>query len=180
MRHRDLISLFLKIGATGFGGVMPMLALVQEQVVERKKWLSAEEFANGLALAQILPGPIVVDTVAYVGYRLKGWLGAVAATVSFILPSFLLMLVFSIAYLRYGHVPNLAGAFKGIGAAVVALVLVAGYRMGKTAIKSAPSALLAAAGFAAVLWCKVDVALLVIAAGLIGVLVFRGKDGGSP
>lgn len=102
----ELAAVFVKVGATGFGGAMPMLAMIQEELVERRRWVSPEEFSEEVMVGQILPGPVVVDVTTQVGYRLRGWPGAVVSVISFILPSFVLMLALTILYLRYGEMPQ--------------------------------------------------------------------------
>jgi chromate transporter len=171
----DLARVFLKVGATGFGGAMPMLAMVQGEVVERRRWVSQEEFGEAAMLGQILPGPVAVDAVVYLGYHLRGWPGAIISFVAFILPSFLLMLGLTLLYLSYGQMPQLAGALKGLGAAVVALIATAAYRMGKPALKDWRSAALLVAALLALVILQANVVLVVLLAGLAGLLLYRGQ-----
>jgi chromate transporter len=131
-----IFRLFLLLGSIGFGGPMPMLALIHQEVVERRKWISGAQFAEGVTLGQSLPGPIAVDAVSYIGYRLSGWPGAFVATVAFILPSFLLMILLSLLYFRWGIGPRGEGVLRGIGFAVIGLILAASLRMGKTTVKN--------------------------------------------
>lgn len=173
MRTPELFSTFLKIGATGFGGQMPLIALIQEQVVERKGWLRPAEFSLGLTIGETLPGPIVVDLVAYIGYRLRGWRGAVVSTAGFILPAFLLMLVLSILYSRFGELPELSPAFKGVGAAVIALVISASYRMAGKTIKDWRGLLILGAAMGGRYFFQLDVVLILLGAGLLGLLLYR-------
>jgi len=176
----DLARVFIKVGATGFGGAMPMLAMIQGEVVERRRWVSQEEFGEAAMLGQILPGPVAVDAVVYLGYHLRGWPGAIISFVAFILPSFLLMIGLTALYLSYGQVPQLAGALKGLGAAVVALIAAAAYRMGKPALKDWRSAALLVAALLALLVLQASIVLVVFLAGLAGLLLFRGQATSSP
>ncbi len=169
----ELARVFFKVGATGFGGAMPMLAMIQNEVVERRRWVSQEEFGEAAMLGQILPGPVAVDAVVYLGYHLRGWPGAIVSFVAFILPSFLLMLGLTALYLSYGQVPQLAGALKGLGAAVVALIAAAAYRMGKPALRDWRSALLLVAAMLALLVFQANVLLVALLAGLAGLLLYR-------
>jgi len=130
-----IFRVFLLLGSIGFGGPMPMLALIHQEVVERRKWISGAQLAEGVTLGQTLPGPIAVDAVSYIGYRLSGWSGAVVATFAFILPSFLLMILLSLLYFHWGMSPKGEGILRGIGFAVIGLILAASLRMGKTTIK---------------------------------------------
>jgi chromate transporter len=169
----DLARVFLKIGATGFGGAMPVLALVQGEVVGKRHWVTQEEFGEAVMLGQILPGPIAVDAVTHIGHRLRGWPGAVVSAVSFILPSFLLMLGLTMLYLQFGQMPQLSGTLRGLGSAVVALILAAAYRMAKPAIKDWQSAVILVVAMLALLVPRANVVLIVALAGLAGLLLFR-------
>lgn len=168
-----MARLFFKVGATGFGGPVPMLALIQGEVVHKRRWFSQEEFDEAMMVGQMLPGPVVVDTVAYMSYRRKGWLGAVVCATSFILPSFLLMLMLTLLYLRYGESPQLSGVFKGIGSAVVAVVLTAAWRMGKPALKDPRSTALMVAAAGGLVLLQAPIPLLVLLAGAAGILLYR-------
>ena len=165
--------MLLKVGATGFGGAMPMLALVHTEYVEKRHWVGQEEFDEAVMVGQIMPGPIAVDAITHMGYRLRGWPGAIVSWFSFILPSFLLMLLLTLAYLGYGGIPQVAGIFKGLGAGVAAVIAAAAWRMGKPHLKNPKTALLMAAAMLALLLLKANVVLLVILAGLAGLLLFR-------
>jgi chromate transporter len=124
-------------------------------------------------VGQIMPGPIVVDAVTHLGYRLRGWSGAVTSVLSFILPSFLLMLALTLLYVRYGGVPQVSGIFKGLGAGVVAVIVAAAWRMGRPHLKDPRAAALMLGAMLALLLWQVNVVLLVILAGLAGVALFR-------
>jgi chromate transporter len=169
----QMAGVLLKVGATGFGGAMPMLALVHTEYVERRHWVSQEEFDEAVMVGQIMPGPIAVDAITHMGYRLRGWPGALVSVFTFILPSFLLMLALTLAYIRYGGVPQVAGIFKGLGAGVVAIIAAAAWRMGKPHLKNVKTAFLMVAALLALLLLKANVVLLVILAGLAGMALFR-------
>jgi len=169
----QLARALIKVGATGFGGAMPMLALVHMEYVEKRHWVSQEEFDEAVMVGQIMPGPVVVDAITHMGYRLKGWPGAIVSVFTFLLPSFLLMLVLTLAYLQYGGIPQVAGIFKGLGAAVAAVIAAAAWRMGKPHLKNPRTAFLMAAAMLALLLLQANVVLLVILAGLAGLLLFR-------
>jgi putative chromate ion transporter len=126
---------YLRVGATGFGGPMALIGLLQEQFVERRKAVGSAEFAEGVAIGQILPGPIAVDAAIYVGYRLRGWLGAMAGAVGLVLPPFVIMLILTPLYFRFGRVPEAQGFFAGIRPAVVAVIAAASWRLGKRGLK---------------------------------------------
>src|SRR5207245_10592411 len=91
---------FLRIGSTAFGGFMALISVVQNEIVERKKLLTHSEMVDGISLATILPGPVAVNVVAYVGYKLRGGMGALVSAVGVILPAFILIVALSAAYFR--------------------------------------------------------------------------------
>jgi len=169
----ELAKVMLKVGATGFGGAMPILALVHTEYIEKRRWVNQEEFDEAVMVGQIMPGPIALDAITHMGYRLRGWPGAIVSWFSFILPSFLLMLVLTLAYLRYGSIPQVAGIFKGLGAGVAAVIAAAAWRMGKPHLKNPKTAFLMAAALLALLLLQANVVLLVLLAGLTGLLLFR-------
>lgn len=168
-----LAGVLLKVGATGFGGAMPMLALVHTEYVQKRRWVSQEEFDEAVMVGQIMPGPIAVDAVTHMGYRLRGWPGAIVSIISFILPSFLLMAALTLLYMQYGTIPQVSGIFRGLGAAVVAIILAAAWRMGKPHLKDPRSAALMLGAMLALLLLQANVVLLVILAGLAGIALFR-------
>lgn len=175
VRLRELALTFLRIGATGFGGMPALLAMVQEQVVEHRKWVTPEEFSEATAVGQVLPGPIVVDAVAYIGHRLRGWAGAVVCVTCLIAPAFLLMLVLTPLYFHFGHVPRLGDAFRGIGAAVVALIVVACFRLAMSARHDVPSVAIAVAAFLLLTFFQADPILIVLISGAAGLLFCRSN-----
>ncbi len=169
----DLARVYLKVGATGFGGAMPMLAMIHTELVQKRRWVTQEEYDEAVMIGQILPGPIVVDAATYIGYRLRGWPGSIVSVVTFFLPSFLMMLALTLFYLQYGSAPQFGGIFRGIGAAVVALILSAAWRMGKPALKDVRSAALMAGALVGLLFFHMNVVLLVALAGAAGIALFR-------
>lgn len=175
----QLALVLAKVGATGFGGAMPMVALVHAEYVQKRRWVSQEEFDEAVMVGQIMPGPIAVDAVTHMGYRLRGWPGAFVSAISFILPSFLLMLALTLLYIQYGSIPQVAGIFKGLGAAVVAIIAAAAWRMGKPHLKDPRSAALMLGALFGLLLLQANVVLLVVLAGLAGVALFR-KPGDLP
>jgi len=165
-----LAARFLRIGATGFGGPMALMGLMQNLLVEKTGEVEADDLAEGIAIGQILPGPVAVDCATHLGYRLRGFIGALVSTGSLVLPAFLLMLVVTPLYLRYGKVPQVAGFFRGVGPAVVAVILAAAWRLGKKFIADY------GAGAIAVLACvstlfKLNPVFTILIAGGLGILV---------
>lgn len=162
---------FFKIGLVGFGGGVAVLALIRNVTVRKRRWLTDSEFVEAVALAQSLPGTSAGNTVTYIGVRLRGWRGAVAAMSGFILPSMLMMIVLAI---MYKHVRDLSGTqrfFHGLNGAVVALILVTAWRMGKNILTRRWQWLLAVLAFLAVAILNATVLEVVFAAGLIGIYI---------
>lgn len=168
VRLREIFLLFLKVGLTGFGGGMAIVALTERMVVKEKQWVTSEEFLHGLAFGQIL-GPFSLNTCTFVGYRLRGVAGGVLAAVGFLLPSFLIVSLLAWLYLRFQHLALLQKALAGTNPVVIALILAVVLDMGKKQINSANGWLLALSAFAATALLKLNVAL-VLAAGLIWAL----------
>jgi len=131
---RELAITFLRIGLTAYGGPA-IVARIREEAVRRKGWLTEGEFEESLAFCQTLPGPIAPQTAAHVGYRKAGLPGLFASHLAYILPAFLLMLGLSAAYVRFGEVPSVVAAFRGLGAVVVAVVAHAILSMAPSALK---------------------------------------------
>ena len=116
----DIARTFLCIGLTSFS--LAALGEAKDWMIRKRRWFSDEEYLQGLGLAQLMPGAPTVNLFSYLGFRLRGLPGAVAATVCFLIPSFLLMLLLSHLYLKYGEMPVISGLFRGLGALVVGLV----------------------------------------------------------
>jgi chromate transporter len=169
---KNLFLVFLKMGAFAFGGVYSMLSFFQRELVDRRRWLSEEEFDEGVALGQMTPGPPIVNTGIFVGYRLKGVRGAVTATAGQVLPGFLLVLALAFLYTKYKSMPLLEGALKGIGAAVVGLLGSVVLKMGRQIVDGWQPAAFATAGFLLLYFARANPILLIAASGLLGYLLY--------
>ncbi len=172
----EIFTLFLKVGLTGFGGGMAIVALTERMVVKEKQWVTPEEFLHGLAFGQIL-GPFSLNSCTFVGYRLRGVPGGLLAAVGFLLPSFLIVSLLAWLYLRFQHLALLQKALAGTNPVVIALILAVVLDMGKKQIKGRNDWILALAAFAAAALFKLNVAL-VLAAGLVwafGTAVYRRR-----
>ena len=126
---------FLKLGATAFGGYMSLVAIVQKQLVEVDKKLKEEDLLDGIFLTSVLPGPVAVNTIAYVGYHLRGIPGAVVTFAGIIIPSFLLVIFLSWLYFSYGNIPAVKNVFSGITPAITALIVTVAIGMTRKTIK---------------------------------------------
>lgn len=152
---------FLKLGATAFGGYMSLVAIVQKQLVEIDKKLKEEDILDGISLTSVLPGPVAVNTVAYIGYRLRGISGSIMAFLGIILPSFVLVILLSWLYFAYGNVPAVKNVFNGIMPAVTALIVTVAIGMSRKTIKSISQWII----------CAVAAILLVVVGGFAITLI---------
>jgi len=118
----DLLLYFLRLGATGFGGPIALVGHMQKDLVEERRWISRQDYLEGLALAQLMPGPLAAQLAIYLGWVKARVAGATLVAVAFVLPSWLMVLGLSWLYLRYGGLAWMQGAFYGIGAAVIAII----------------------------------------------------------
>ncbi len=119
---RAFLLYFLRLGTFGFGGPIALAGHMQQDLVEQRGWISAQEFKEGLALAQLAPGPLAAQLAMYLGWVRARRLGATLVALAFVGPSFLMVLVLSELYVRFGGLPWMAGLFYGIGAAVIAII----------------------------------------------------------
>jgi chromate transporter len=169
---------FLKLGSTAFGGFMALISMVQTNIVDRAKLMSSEDMLDGISLATILPGPVAVNVVAYVGFRLRGGLGALVCAFAVILPSFLLMVALTIAYLRWGEIPAVKGLFAGFIPAVTAIIINAGWNISRKAVNNVVTGLLALSAFIVLVGIGGFYSTLgiIIVAALIGFLFLRKQS----
>jgi chromate transporter len=131
---RDLLGYMLRLGATGFGGPIALVGYMQRDLVERRGWFTPQDYREGLALAQAAPGPLAAQLAIYLGWLRGGTLGATLAGIVFVAPSFLMVMVLSWLYVRYGGLGWMQGVFYGIGAAVIAIIARSAYKLAKTTI----------------------------------------------
>jgi chromate transporter len=117
-----LVRYFLRLGATGFGGPIALVGSMQRDLVEERRWFTSEEYREGLALAQLAPGPLAAQLAMYLGWARGGAGGAALVGLAFVLPSFVIVLALAAGYMRFGGLPWMQGAFYGIGAAVIAII----------------------------------------------------------
>ncbi len=139
----SLFWTFIKIGSTAFGGFMALISVVQNYVVERRRLLTHEEMLDGISLATILPGPIAFNVVAYVGYRLRGPMGALICTLAVTIPTFLFILVLSYGYFTWGEIPSVNKFFQGFIPAVTAIIASTVWNLGRKTLKGAPETIIA-------------------------------------
>ncbi len=182
MLYLQLFYTFFKIGLFGFGGGYAMLSLIQGEVVTRYGWLTAQEFTDIVAISQMTPGPIGINSATYVGYLATGsvW-GSVIATSAVVLPSFILMLTISRFFLKYQHNPVVVSIFAGLRPAVVGLLAAAALVLMTVDNFGSPSentyqfvisCVLFLLAFIATYRFKANPILLIIICGLVGLVVY--------
>lgn len=124
-----LTKYFLKLGSTGFGGPVALVGYMHKDLVENKKWISEDEYKQGLALAQLAPGPLAAQLGIYLGFVHYRLLGATLAGLAFVLPSFIMVVLLGIAYKLFGGLPWMNAVFYGVGAAVIGIIVMSAYKL---------------------------------------------------
>jgi chromate transporter len=130
----EFVGYFLWLGTVGFGGPIALAGHMQQDLVDDRDWVRKEDYLDGLALAQLAPGPLAAQLAIYLGYIRAGVFGATAVGMAFVLPSFLMVLALSAAYVRFGGLPWIEGMFYGIGAAVIAIIARSAFKLTKLTI----------------------------------------------
>ncbi|MGO4396072.1 chromate efflux transporter [Variovorax sp. M-6] len=159
---------WLKLGFISFGGPAGQIAIMHEDLVERRRWISERRFLHALNYCMLLPGPEAQQLATYIGWLMHRTWGGIVAGVLFVLPSLFILIGLSWVYMAYGNVPAIAGLFHGIKPAVTALVVHAAYRVGSRALKNAWLWSIAVAAFLAIFALQLPFPLIVLAAGVIG------------
>ncbi len=170
MKLRELAKSFLKIGLLGFGGGVGMLAILRTECVKKRQMISDDQLTTAIAIGQMLPGPFIPNYCEYIGYCLRGFTGAVVSGISLLLPSFVIMVVLSYLYFAFHTLPAINQIFKGIGAVMTAIILWAGYDMGKLLINSINRLLVFIFAFVLFL-AKFDPVLSVLFAGFLNLIL---------
>jgi chromate transporter len=159
---------WLKLGFISFGGPAGQIAIMHEELVVRRRWLSEKRFLHALNYCMVLPGPEAQQLATYIGWLMHKTRGGIVAGVLFVLPSLFLLIALSWIYIAYGQVAWVAGLFYGIKPAVTAIVIQAAHRIGSRALKNNLLLAIAAASFVAIFALNVPFPLIVLAAALIG------------
>ncbi len=131
---RDLVFYFLKLGTIGFGGPPALVSFMHRDLVEERKWISEEDYREGMALSQLAPGPLAAQLAIYLGYVDYKILGATVVGVAFVLPSFIMVLALGFFYVQFGGIPWMQAVFYGIGAAVIGIIAVGTYKLSKKSL----------------------------------------------
>lgn len=180
-----LFFTFFKIGLFTFGGGYAMIALLEEEFIQRRKWLDKDEFLDMAAIAESTPGPVAINSATYLGYKLAKVPGAATATVAVCLPSFLIIYAISLFFEQFTQLTVIASAFKGIQVCVIYLIFSAGVRMLKaldkspfaTGVLAAVMLVMVGLSLAGVSVSSILLILLSGAAGVAAWLISRRKEG---
>ena len=176
-RLSELAQVFLKLGTTAFGGPAAHIAMMEEEVVVRRQWLTREDFLDYLGATNLIPGPNSTELAIHVGQARAGWPGLLVAGACFILPAALIVGALGWAYVRYGSLPAVEGLLYGIKPVVIAIVLQALLRLTHSAVKSWQLALIGLAAVAAVLSGVNDLLVLALAAAIARLALVKGRRG---
>jgi chromate transporter len=164
----ELVRYFLYLGAFGFGGPVALIGFMHRDLVEQRRWIDEDEYRLGVALAQIMPGPLAAQLAIALGYFQRGVLGATAVGLAFVVPSFFMVIAISLAYRRFGGLWWMQALFYGIGAAVIAIITIAAYKLARSTNKRDP---LLWAVFGALvivtMWAEAELAEFFVIAGLV-------------
>ena len=166
----EAFKYWLKLGFISFGGPAGQIAMMHQELVERRRWISEHRYLHALNYCMLLPGPEATQLAIYISWLLHGVRGGIVAGVMFFLPSFVLLSVLAGLYLSYGDVPLVQGIFYGIKPAVVAVVLFAAWRIGSRSIRNNVLLAIAAAAFIGIFYFKIDFPWIVLAAAIIGAI----------
>src|SRR5438128_2141872 len=169
---RDLLVYFLRLGTLGFGGPIALAGYMQRDLVEGRRWVSKQDYLEGLAFSQLSPGPLAAQLAMYLGWLRAGAIGATLVGIAFISPSFLMVLALAALYVHYGSLPWIQGMFYGIGAAVIAIIVRSAIKLVRTTV-GRDWLLWAIFGLIALTtaWTKSEIVWLFVLCGIIGVLL---------
>jgi len=177
-RLRELAGLFLKLGAISFGGPAAHIALIEGEIVRKRQWVTRQQFLDMLGAANLIPGPTSTQMAINVGFVRAGWAGLCVAGASFILPAALITGAFAWAYVRFGTLTQAGSILSGIKPAVIAVIAIAIWRLGKTAVRDAGLAVLGGLALAA-FFLGLNPIVILFGGGLLGMLAQRPRAVGA-
>jgi chromate transporter len=172
---------FLRLGTTAFGGPAAHIAMMEDELVTRRKWVERQRFLDLLAAANLIPGPSSTELAIYIGYELLGFMGLVLAGVCFILPAFLIVLGIAVAYVRYGGLPAAEGLLYGVKPVLIPILAQAAWRLGISTFKKRKLIAIGVAGLIALHWIP-DPLIILAGCGALGFLlwIFTRPKGDAP
>lgn len=170
-RLGEVIAVFGKLGVIGFGGPAAHIALMDDEVVRKRGWVTRDHFLDLLAATNLVPGPNSTEMAIHLGYLRAGWPGLIAGGAAFVLPAMLIVLALAWAYTQYGALPQIDALLYGLKPAIIAIIAQATYRLGRSALTDWKLVVLGVAAFIAAA-AGADTVLVMLAAGVIGVLLY--------
>jgi chromate transporter len=176
-RFAELLGAFARVGLLSFGGPAGQIALMHRELVEERQWVSEEDFLHALNFCHLLPGPEAQQLATWIGWRLHGWRGGLAAGLLFVIPGAIVILVLSMLYAAAAQLDWFAALFLGVKAAVLAIVLQALLRIGGRSLNTGFKQMLAVAAFAALFLLNLPFPLIVLGAGALGIAVASFRPG---
>lgn len=174
-RLKEIAAVFLKLGTTAFGGPAAHIAMMDDEIVKKRKWVEKDKFLDLLGATNLIPGPNSTELAIHLGYERGGWLGLVIAGTCFIVPAMLIVLVFAMMYAAYGTLPEVSNILYGIKPVIIAIVLQALIRLGQTAIKTKTLGII---GIAVIIlsFIGINEIVLLALAGITMVLINKAKS----
>src|SRR6201982_2344937 len=166
-----------KLGWISFGGTAAHIAIMHDELVEKKRWISNPSFLHSLSLCMILPGPEAQQLSIYIGWKLHGKRGGIVAGTLFVLPSMFILLALSVVYVRFGSLPWIAATFNGLKPVVIALVIVALQRVAKRAVRGPIQAAVAMATFTAMFFFETSLLIVMLSAIALGIALTSLRPG---
>lgn len=170
---KEIFVSFFKIGLFTFGGGYAMIPLIEKEIVEEKKWVRKEEITDILAVAQSIPGAVAINTATFIGFKIFGKKGALAATFGVILPSFIIISIIAAFFNKFGDNQVVKSAFAGIRPAVVALIAFAAVKIGKSSAKDKTGLILTFAALVLVVAFDIHAILVIIGGVVFGLTVYK-------
>lgn len=170
-----LIQLFLtfaKIGTFSIGGGYAMLPFIQREVITNHHWMTVQEFSDVLAISQMTPGPVAINSATYVGYTTGGILGSIAATLGVVLPSFFMIMIIATFFIKLYEKKATKAVFKGIRPGVLGLLAAAAYTVTITSVSDFKSVIIFIISFAVLFIKKVDPIMVILGAALLGIVFY--------
>jgi chromate transporter len=170
-----LVRYFLKLGSYGFGGPIALVGYMHRDLVEQRRWFTDDEYRQGLALAQTMPGPLAAQLAMWLGFLTRGILGSAAVAVAFVTPPFLMVTAVAVVYVEHQGSSVVHSLFRGVGPAIVAIVAIASVKLARTTNRRDPLLwIIAAAVCAVTVIAGAEIVWLFLAAGILGAIVYGG------
>ena len=175
-RLTQVAKLFLKLGIIGFGGPVAHIAMIEDEVVKRRQWLTQEHFLDLLGVTNLIPGPNSTEIAIHIGYIYAGWLGLIVAGVCFIFPAVLITGLFAYLYVNYGTLPQVSPLLYGIKPVVLAIIMNAIWGLGKKAVKTRKLLIIAIAVGLITWFAKVNEVMALLLGGILGMIWLRSGN----